>query len=184
MLGHHALKESNVLEQLKMIKILNIQNLNEKVGAVDVEWKLNKNLFFDAVSSFYFKRVLTSVLNLENYISLAQTCSHIRNSCTSQLWILPPFWKPLLPGQAQHKELFKHSVVSRGLPCKFRKINPNLLHQWLKLSRASLPWSGWGVLTYPLHHPWERKGFLSFCGAAVPDSTFSQHWQNWKRSSI
>ncbi|KFO73509.1 Laminin subunit beta-4, partial [Cuculus canorus] len=31
MLGHHTLKASNMLEQLKMIKIPNIQNLNEKI---------------------------------------------------------------------------------------------------------------------------------------------------------
>ncbi|XP_009889167.1 PREDICTED: laminin subunit beta-4 [Charadrius vociferus] len=34
MLGHQALKASNVLEQLKMIKSLNIQNLNEKICGV------------------------------------------------------------------------------------------------------------------------------------------------------
>lgn len=60
-LGHQAFKASNVLEQLKMIKIPDIQNLNEKVGAVNFEWELNKNLFFDAVGRFYSKRVLTCI---------------------------------------------------------------------------------------------------------------------------
>lgn len=32
-MGQQALKGSNVLEQLKMIKIPDIQNLNEKVSA-------------------------------------------------------------------------------------------------------------------------------------------------------
>ena len=35
MLGDQALKASNVLEQLKMIKSPNIQNLSEKVGTVN-----------------------------------------------------------------------------------------------------------------------------------------------------
>lgn len=54
MLGHQALKANNVLEQLRKIKSSNIQNLNEKVGTVNFDCELNKNLFFDAVSRFYF----------------------------------------------------------------------------------------------------------------------------------
>lgn len=37
MLDHQVLKASNVLQQLRMIKSPDIQNLNEKVGAVDFE---------------------------------------------------------------------------------------------------------------------------------------------------
>ena len=129
MLGHEAFKASNVLEQLKVIKSPNIQNLNEKVGTVNFEWELNKNLFLMLLVGSILKGCLHAFLNLENNTSLVQTCSHVGNSCTFQLWLLPPFWKLLLPGQTQHKELFKHSLVSRGCQCKFRKINPNFLHQ-------------------------------------------------------
>lgn len=41
MLAHQALKASNVLEQLKTIRRPNIQNLNEKVGAVNFQWEPN-----------------------------------------------------------------------------------------------------------------------------------------------
>lgn len=70
-LGRQALKARDVLEQLKMIKSPDVQNLNEKVGAVNFDWRPNKTLFFDAVGRFYFKRVLTCFLNLENDTSLA-----------------------------------------------------------------------------------------------------------------
>jgi len=61
MLGHQALKASNVLEQLEMIKSPDIQNLNVKVGTVNFEWELNKNFFFYAASRLSFKRVLACV---------------------------------------------------------------------------------------------------------------------------
>lgn len=61
MLAHQASKASKVLEQLKMIKSPDIQNLIEKVDTVNFEWELNKNLFFDVVSRSYFKTVFTCI---------------------------------------------------------------------------------------------------------------------------
>lgn len=50
MLDHQVLNATSVLQQLRMIKSPDIQNLNEKVGDVDFEWKLKKKkkllLFF------------------------------------------------------------------------------------------------------------------------------------------
>lgn len=66
MLDHQVLNTSNVLQQLRMMKSPGIQNLNEKVGAVDFEWKLKKppnppKTLFWCCNRFYFKRVLTCI---------------------------------------------------------------------------------------------------------------------------
>lgn len=80
MLDHQVLNTSNVLQQLRMIKSPGIQNLNEKVGAVDFKWKLKKtktkqpqtpkNSLFDVVIDFILKGCLHAFLSLENVTSL------------------------------------------------------------------------------------------------------------------
>lgn len=128
MLDHQLLNATNVLQRLRMIKSPDIQNLNEKVGAVDFEWKLKKNpklFFFDVVVGFILKGCLHTFLSLAN----ALPChSHAITSKTAAL-LSCSYFQPFGSHCSQYKELFKHSLVSRGQQSNFGKINTNLLQE-------------------------------------------------------